>query len=408
MLEGEKPPIRVLQALFWIGVGMVIHGAMHPPLLAELSAAIVLLALAVLLAARLEALLNSEVLPELALELTGEGRGESAGIASAVEFTRSVLSGRKSLYSDLAVSRLRVALLALLPFSTSMFISLTTAMLIDMSPIPRPSLTDGLALVFTSCTLILLFGEGPAVREPAHGEAGYEGSFTAMVEKYVYGGLPTLPPVLRYAIPRLAALFLSPKLKVKPPRLLLNIYLCSPAMVELVEKWKKEYGATVAGDIDNLFKCKNTGGLSKWVELHSDNSLKEILDKLLGKNEDALKKGRALVVKIPVREKGSNGESAKEREKKGSGERLAAYIAMTAWEGCIVYKRIRQGKRGRNRSLQWSNLEEMAEPWRMISVFMVGLQEYVDALSLEIELASRRAGLENIICYSEDNKGSDG
>uniref|UniRef100_UPI00064F5D80 hypothetical protein n=1 Tax=Desulfurococcus mucosus TaxID=2275 RepID=UPI00064F5D80 len=178
----------------------------------------------------------------------------------------------------------------------------------------------------------------------------------------------------------------------------LNIYLCSPAMVELVEKWKKEYGATVAGDIDNLFKCDNTGGLSKWVELHSDNSLEKILNKLLGKNEDALKKGRALVVKIPVREKGGGG-----KEGKDSREKLVAYIAMTAWEGCIVYKRIKQGKRDQSRSRQWSNLEVVAvEPWRMISVFMVGLQEYVDALSLEIELASRRAGPENLICYTED------
>ena len=64
-------------------------------------------------------------------------------------------------------------------------------------------------------------------------------------------------------------------------------------------------------------------------------------------------------------------------------------------ERCKIYRKTQEAKN------RYRLVIEDVKGWRIISVFIVGVREYVENLKLRIELATRKALTENILCEEQ-------
>lgn len=65
---------------------------------------------------------------------------------------------------------------------------------------------------------------------------------------------------------------------------------------------------------------------------------------------------------------------------------------MKAWKGCKIRKKLKKINDA------YKLVEEIGGKWKVISIFIVGIREYVENIGMRIELATRRASMENILC----------
>jgi len=124
-----------------------------------------------------------------------------------------------------------------------------------------------------------------------------------------------------------------------------------------------------------FFKCDELGGTEKRVGLQ-EISLEETLDKVMGRKENKSKR----LLKVIVKE----------------GSMIVAYIFTRAWRGCKIHKKLKID--GKNR---YKLIIDKAEKWKVISVFILGIREYVESLRLRLGLLTQQATAENILCEKQ-------
>ena len=292
---------------------------------------------------------------------------------------------------------LRVAVYLAAP-AALLFVSVVLMFLILNSVSPREFLVGGVnvgcTLLFLVYAFVVILRVRPASYTRSEGEHTPSGEglnlqplITSLIEKYTYENVVRGKSAPASLLSVLTLLFPLPKLEIKAPSFWLGIYLCSDKLANLIkemknkekekeEKERKEDTSVEGSDVTGFFECDKLGGVEKWVELQ-EISPEEMLSKVMGGSGKGSREGR--VLKITVKYEGEN----------------VAYIVMRVWKGCKVRKRIRRYRRYKR---GYRLVIDEVQGWRLVSVFIIGVPEYVEALKLRIELAARQATTENVTC----------
>lgn len=402
-VRGEGVSVRVLQVVFAYGVAVLLHdfvsGVETYFLVGLLFAVVVLYSFS---RGRLESAFNGVVRRSVG---GGVSTGEIVGFMTSVLFEgRDVLDDMLKVLGEgggrgrRLLGYLRVVVYLTAP-AALLFVSVVLMFLVLNSVSPREFLVGGVnvgcTLLFLVYALVVIFRVRPASYTRSEGEHTPSGEglnlqplITSLIEKYTYENVVRGKSVPASLLSVLALLFPLPKLEIKAPSFWLGTYLCSDKLANLVEEMKnkkkekeekeREEGTSVEGsDVTEFFECDKLGGVEKWVELQ-EISPEEMLSKVMG--EESGKGSReGQVLKITVKYEGEN----------------VAYIVMRVWKGCKVRKRIRRYRRYKRR---YRLVIDEVQGWRLVSVFIIGVPEYVEALKLRIELAARRATTENVTC----------
>jgi len=173
-----------------------------------------------------------------------------------------------------------------------------------------------------------------------------------------------------FLISLLALLLPLPKLNIRVPGFWFGLYICSSKLLDTIKELHESGKARIQGNLDLFFNCRDLGGTEKWVKLQ-EISPEEMLEKVTGETNRPTQ-----VLKVAIKD----------------NEKEVAHIIMKAWKGCRLHRRLRKYKEGYRLEI------DKIEKWKVLSVFIIGIREYVDALRMRIELATRKATTENILC----------
>jgi len=176
------------------------------------------------------------------------------------------------------------------------------------------------------------------------------------------------------------------RIEIETPAMWFGTYLCEGKMADYIKQLAdgKKVGLEIkVGNMEKFFQCEDTTSLEKWVGLQ-EISLMEMLKKVIYIENNENKELKVFINRIMS--EGSNKES-----------RPVAMLILKAWKGCRIVKRLRRDDRRGYR------IETDAKRWRVVSVFMFGIREYIDVLKQRIEMATRPATMNNLLCFEEQS-----
>ena len=387
-LEGERIPIRILQGIFAFGIATIIYNTIPSiPYFVLISVLTLTALLHSYFRAKLENLFNN-VMFQLRYEITD--------IKKVLNFINSVLFSEHNILDDIlkAIAKehkveskrerylilLRISFYIIAP-SIFLLASIVLLFLMLNSISPNKFLEIGVGagfvLIILSYIFVVILGMKP-VRQ-AHPSTGdrqnYQYLMSTVIEKYTYENIIKARSIPKTLVSVIALLFPTIKLEIKKPLLWFGLFMCGGKLADLVNELKDKGLADVKGEITKFFQCGDLGGTEKWVELH-EISTEEMLGKIMGKTDEKNRQTIKIVIKKDAKTVG--------------------HVVMKAWKGCKIHKRLR--KRSKD---EYKLVIDNVEPWKIISVIIVGIREYVENLGMRIELATRRASVENILCEEE-------
>ncbi len=391
IVKGEGISIRALQVLSAFGVAVILYNIiLSVPLYVSYSFLIDLLLLVVVLilycyfCKRLESALN-DVMYRLV--------SEPMRIRKVLDLINSVLFGERSILDDLREYLLtekdrfrgskefqiylRISSYFVLP-AISLFMLLVLVFIILNEVAPSKFLAvsplAGFSLLVLAYIIMVVLKIKPISRTGYVGrEIDFQQLATSITEKYTYENVVKVKSVSSFLISLLVLLLPLPKLDIRVPGFWFGLYMCNSKLLDAIKELRKNGRAEVEGDLNRFFSCGELGGTEKWVELQ-EISPEEMLEKVMGESDRPTQ-----MLKVTIKDNGKN----------------VAYIVIKAWKGCRLHRRLRRYREGYRLEI------DRIERWKVLSVFMMGIREYVEALRMRIELATRKAITENILCEEE-------
>jgi len=394
VLKGEKVSIRFLQFTFALGVALILNDVVSQVSLSMLATILVTIALLHLyFRSKLENMFN-DAMRSLIIE--------AMDVKKALDFTDSVLFKGRNLLEDILNSnvlkdadvsqkdRMSVILryfataLCVIAPNILLFTLILVLILIVGKIAPNTFLNInnyvGLILMLLSyvITLILRFKPIELPTQSAEREPELYYLTTSTIERYVYGNLYKTRTVVLSLISLMLLLFLPmTRIDLKVPTMWFGLYMCSGKLADLINYLKNANIATVEEDLtDVFFKCNDTSSLEKWVELQ-EISPEEALEKVLGRGNSSK---QSPTLKVAIKEDSN----------------IVAYIILRAWKGCKIHKGLKKD-RGSGYKLVITD----TKGWRLLSIFIIGIREYVENLKTRIELAAHEANVENVLCEEQ-------
>ncbi len=414
-LSDEKLSVRIVQVIFALGVALVFYSKYIFS-----SLMVILLCLAVLLIVFMVArvffanFINDLLLRVFIEEVTKSDSGTAINIEELIGFLEDILFKNRSIIDDIPrhIQRFKVfKYLGLIAPSVSLFFIYVLGLYLILF-IFKPSLSFsdilyiGISLIIISFTILMAQGE--LELEPSQSDRSALSLSTPIINtssevtrKYIYGNIRwRTHKSLLLLMTTLARLLPTFKIESVRPMHLVRLYVCEQgsnnqgySLDNLINNWlnkdkddvyfklikpeRKDDSPLSICDPRNVIKNVNTLTMSPY----------EFLNIISGKDN----RGKPIIMKLV-------------RKNKDGSETTLVFISMVAWNGCLTKKRIRNDKnsnKNRNKCKNKSNIQLIGKRVTVVSVFMIGLAEYVTLLDSELMLHARPVSDETIICEEE-------
>ena len=388
VLKGESKSVRILQIFFALGVAILIHGKILRKVnYCLLGFMLILITLAFIITRHMLKNKLNDIIHSLVNEILDN-------INDFLKLANSTLFGDRNLLEDMLnifikdeskfKRFIKSVYSALLFIASGILLLLWFAIAFSMlnhgvlSRFLSVSTTDGYTLIILSWLLMTIIIQN---RPTSHTE-GSTGSkqdlqhlASSIVEKYTYENIvkKRKNSVLLSAIYSIISLIPILRVNTKKLTFELGLYVCNSRLYDLIEDLRRSGKAEIVeGDPVKLFNCSHLNTVEKWVDLQNISAI-EALSKLLGLDRE--RKSNPNLLRIIIKD----------------NDKPVAQVILRAWKGRKINVRQRT-KRGKG-----VKFEVYPIGWRLISVFMIGIQEYIEGLQLQFELNARRATDKNLM-----------
>ena len=313
----------------------------------------------------------------------------------------------------------------------------------------------GLLIMLVSYTLVAIFRVRPPAGTSEPKGANSSSSlqpldFSRILEAYFLDNVAKAKSVPVATIPYLLSLPLGllapmPKLDIEVPGFWMGLYVCTEDLKKFITSELKDNSNPPTGNVtddfvNEFFDCNKTKGTEKWVGMQdlsplgafakiagydgdgNKNSNKNIKGNENNKNSGGGNKILKIELQTPnlkirkwetIRDDNvvnrGRGVAAKEgpaESREGNGK---VVMVMKAWKGCYIEKELKirhnpKRQRLNGRRVLETNVEERTrvKERKVFSIIIVGPRKYVEYLKTAIELRSRPATDENLLCNYDD------
>jgi len=145
----------------------------------------------------------------------------------------------------------------------------------------------------------------------------------------------------------------------------LGVYLCTKELLDLFEDTVNNFVIRERQKLEDVFKCSEIEGLEELSNLNYELPL-NLIDKMSGK----FGKGHPTIMQgIKI-------------EKKDKNKRTTMSIFIVPWKGFMIRKKL--GSKNQRYRLELKQIEN-----RILSILIIGLEDEVELLEIQIELRAQ-------------------